>query len=441
ENWLKDRKLILKKTANGRFTVVGEVRDLAELEKNKFSVLGDIRSFKIEDAGLDPTLSIGVGTGDSFAECEERAKKALEMALGRGGDQAAVYTPDGHVYYGGVSDRMTDNSRVSPRKTSANMATVFKKYETVLIQGHTFSDYDAVGAAVGLQHLCTLCGVKAYTVLDEKTTLAGPLVSYLIGQGYGGFISPRDALEICDESVLLASVDVHRPAIFDCPQLCERCGAQIVIDHHRRAEDAVTGAEIFYHLPGASSASEMVAELIEYSTVSGRLPAEIATALMAGIVLDTRNFVLRTSQRTFEAAGFLRESGANTVLVKKLFSSSSDTIAAQYRILADAVNHNGFMISGTEEMRDDLRILTSKAANDMLDIEGVRASFVLSFIKPGEKVQISARSLGEENVQLIMEQLGGGGHNTMAAAQVECETLAQAKQQLLKAIDAYVKSK
>ncbi len=440
EEWLKDEALILKKTGNGSFLVIGEKRNLDMISSEKFSVLGVVRDYKYNNAPVNATLSIGVGTGENFAVCEARAKKALDMSLGRGGDQAAVYTDTGYVYFGGMSNRANDNSRVSPRQTAANMSNFIKKYKTVLIMGHKFSDYDAIGSAMGMQFYSEANGVPAYVVVDEKTTLSSPLLAYAREQGFEEFVSVEEALEMCDNDTALIIVDTHRQFLLECPELYDAVGGRIVIDHHRRSDDYISNADIFYHLPSPSSTCEMVSELVQYSTIQDKLPDLIATALLSGIVLDTKDYVLRTSQRTFEAAAFLRENNADTVEVRKLFAVNSRMISLKNEIISTGVAYKGFMISVAVSGDANIRVVTSKAADEMLNIEGVKASFVIADI--GNSVmQISARSLGEENVQLIMELLGGGGHNTMAAAQIKDSDTVQAKQLLLKAIDEYLLNK
>lgn len=436
ENWLKDEKLILKKTGNGNFFVIGEKRNLDRLCEEKFSVLKEVREFKYNNNPVSATLSIGVGTGNDLAECESRAKKALEMSLGRGGDQAAVYTENGYMYYGGMTNLFNDNSRVSPRQTSANISTLIKKYKKVVIVGHKFSDYDAVGSAMGVYFFAKANGLQAFVAIDEATTLAKPLVDLSIKNGFDGFISLSDALEICDNDTVLFVVDTHRRFLIDEPELYEKAKAKVVIDHHRRSDDFINDADIFYHHPSPSSTCEMVAELIEYSTIQDNLQPVIATALLSGIVLDTKDYVLRTSRRTFEAAAFLKENKADTVAVKKLFSVSGEMVNLKNSILNSGEIYDDCMISFTETDSPGIRIVTAKAADEMLNIEGVKASFVLYYVGK-DTVQISARSLGEENVQLIMENLGGGGHSTMAAAQIKNADLETVKNMLLKAIDDY----
>ena len=440
EDWLKEESVIFKKIANGNFLVMGEKRNLDNLCENKFSVLGKVRSYTYADNPVNATLSIGVGSGNSFAECETKARKALDMSLGRGGDQAAVHTEEGYVYFGGVSNRANDSSRVSPRRTAANISTLVKQYDKVYVMGHKYSDYDAIGAAMGMQFFCEANGVEAFVVVDNKTTLASPLVALANDNGYKRFISVNKAIDSCDDDTLVIVVDTHRQALLDSPDLYTLAGNVIVIDHHRRSEDYIDDAKIIYTLPSSTSSCEMVAELIQYYTILENIPSVISTALLSGIVLDTKDYVLRTSQRTFEAAGFLRENDADTVAVKKLFSIDSEMSELKNQIVSNAEIYDGFMISTTSADSKNLRIITSSAADDMLSIDGVRASFVLSKLSVS-KVQISARSLGEENVQLIMEILGGGGHSTMAAAQVKSSSLENAKIMLVNAIEQYKSNK
>ena len=418
EDWLKEENLILKKTGNGNFLVIGEKRNLDKLSNGKFSVLKEVREYKHNNSLVNATLSIGVGSGDNFSECETRAKKALEMSLGRGGDQAAVYTENGYVYYGGMSNLANDNSRVSPRQTAANISTLIKKYKKVIVVGHKFSDYDAIGSAMGIQFFAEANGLQSFVALDEKTTLASALIEQSKSRGYNNFISLNEAFEKCGDDTVLFVVDTHRLLLVDI----------------------INDADIFYHLPSPSSTCEMVAELIEYSTIQETLPSVVATGLLSGIVLDTKDFVLRTSRRTFEAAAFLKECKADTVSVRKLFSVSSDMISLKNEILDSAEIYENCMISYTESDSKDIRIITSKAADEMLNVEGVKASFVLSYIGK-EIVQISARSFGEENVQLIMENLSGGGHSTMAAAQIKNVDIETVKNMLIKAIDNYFLTK
>ncbi len=440
EEWLKNENVILKKIGNGSFLVIGEKRNLDALSEKKFSILNDIRNYTYKDVSVNATLSIGVSGGEDFSECESRAKKALDMALGRGGDQAAIYSDNGYVYFGGVSDRTNDNSRVSPRQTAANISTLLKKYTKAIIVGHKFSDYDAIGAAIGMQFFAEACGLESYIVLDSKTTLANSLVTYAQAKGIKGILSPSKALDLCDDDTVVIVVDTHRKLLLDSSDLYDLAGATIVIDHHRRSDDYIDDADISFSSPSSSSTCEMVSELIQYSLIKESFSETVATALLSGIVLDTKDFVLRTSQRTFEAAGFLRDNGADTVEVRKMFSIDSEMAAIKSEIVSSGKNYNGFMISSTTSDSKNIRIITSIAADEMLKIDGVKASFVISKLSMN-KFQISARSLGEENVQLVMENLDGGGHNTMAASQIKATDFNQAKDLLLSAIKKYLDNK
>ncbi len=440
EEWLKDENVILKRIGSGNFLVIGEKRNLDKISLDKFSVLRKIRDYKFKDEPVNSTLSVGVGCGEDFEECETKAKKALEMALGRGGDQAAITTESGYLYYGGVSDRANDKSKVSPRQTAANISNILKKYNKAIIIGHKFSDYDALGSAVGMQFFAQSCGLDTYIVVDTKTTLAGSLLDFLHNNSINGILSPSKAIDMCDDDTVVIVVDTQRKQLLESSDIYDLAGATVVIDHHRRSDDYIDDADISYSSPSSSSTCEMVTELIEYSLVTDEITDVIATALLSGIVLDTKDFVLRTSQRTFEAAGYLRDRGADTVKVRKLFSVDSDMASLKNEIVSNSKNHNGFMISSTTEDNKNIRIVTSLAADEMLKIDGVKASFVITKLS-ALKYQVSARSLGEENVQLIMENLDGGGHNTMAAAQVKATSINEVKTKLLEAIDKYINNK
>ncbi len=440
EDWLKEFNVILKKIGNGNFLVIGEKRHLDKLKDEKFTILNAIREYKHKDITVDATVSIGVGAGEDFFECESRAKKSLDMALSRGGDQAAIYDGEGYVYFGGLSNRANDNSRVSPRQTAATISNLFKKYDKVIICGHKYSDYDSVGGSLGVWFFANACGLDAYVVVDEKTTLAEPLVNLLKEKEFKNFVSPSQAYDLCNKNTVVVIVDTQRKMLLDVPELCDKAGAEIIIDHHRRTEDYISDAEAYYCVPSASSACEMVAELIQYSTIQDKVTAEISTALLSGIALDTKDFVLRTSQRTFEAAGYLRDNGANTVQVRKFFAVDSQMAVHKHQIISSAKIFNGFIISSCSEEIKNIRIVSSVAADEMLNIDGVKASFVI-YKLDNNKYQISARSLGEENVQLIMEGLGGGGHSTMAAAQVEAQSIAQVEGMLLEQINEYLNNK
>lgn len=440
EKWLENHNVVFKKTAEGRFLVIGEKRSLDELCKAKFDVLNDVREYKYENIDMGATLSIGVGTGEDVLECENQAKRSLELALGRGGDQCVVFQNDDYTFFGARANLDNATSKVSPRQTSANILSEIKRHNKVVVMGHKFSDNDAVGAAVAMEYFCRINGVNAKVVIDEKKSLAGPLIKYLEDNGYDKFIDHDEGKRFCDSKTLVIVVDTHVLSLLESEPVFSDGGTKIVIDHHRRNADYIDNAEIFYHLPLSSSTCEMVSELLEYATTPVTLPPEIATALLAGIVLDTKDYVLKTSGRTFEAAAYLRQNGANTVEVKKFFSVNVEQINGENEIIKNAITYKDCIISIADKKIENLRVITAKAADDMLNISGVKASFVISKIKD-DLINISARSLGEENVQLITEKLGGGGHSTMAACQLEDVSYEEALEKLKSAIDEYYEEK
>ena len=440
ESWLKDEAVVLKRVGNGNYLVVGEKRNLDVLIEDKFSVLSKVRELKFEERKIEATLSIGVGTGESFKECEARAKKSLEMALSRGGDQTAVFIDDGYIYFGGVSNKTNESSRVSPRQTSADISNLLKKYKRAIVLGHKYSDYDAIGAAMGMCFYAQCLGLEANVIVDGRSTLASSLVAYAVENGFDRFITPSKAEDLTNDDTVVIVVDTQRKQLLDSSDVYDLAGATVVIDHHRRSDDYLSDADILYSSPTSSSACELVAELIQYSSIQDTVPVHIATALLSGVVLDTKDFVLRTSQRTFEAAGFLKDYGADTIKVRRLFSINPEMASVKNEIIAGSKMHSGFIIGCTSSDSKNIRIITSNAADDMLNIDGVRASFVIYKLGVG-KYQVSARSLGDENVQVIMEYLDGGGHSTMAAAQIKASNMDNACEKVMSAINEYLKNK
>lgn len=436
DKWVSETSGFLRKIGTDRYLVVMEERHLKTMVEKRFDILDTIRSIKVGDH-MSATISIGVGhDGKDLKESFERARQALDMALGRGGDQAAVKSTEGYSFFGGTSKGVEKRSRVRTRIVANAMAGLFENCESVYIMGHRNSDLDSVGASVGMWSLVSKAYHKrAYVVVDRKTTLAGPLVKYIDGTGVENvFISPEQALQMSHEKAVLVVVDTHSRDFLESRELYDACKEVVVIDHHRKMVNYIDRTVVFYHEPFASSASEMVTELIEYLAESqlGRMEAD---ALLSGIMLDTKNFVLKTGVRTFEAAAFLRKKGADTIEVKCLFSNSFDSYKVKYQIVSDAEIYDNMAIAVAEEPEADLRIVSAQAADELLGIEGVDASFVLYAIPGG--VSVSARSFGKVNVQLIMERMGGGGHLTMAGAQIKDVTLPEARQTLINIINDF----
>ena len=404
--------------------------------RERFDILKEVRSIDFGERGY-ATLSIGVGHGsESVLECEDIARQALDMALGRGGDQAAVKTDDDYEFFGGASSTSSKRTRVRTRIVASALKELIADTDQVLLVGHRFADLDSFGSCYGMYSAITAMGKEARVVVNRETALCTQLIDYVEENGDEGcVITAEQALSMVTKKTMLIICDTHRRSFLDCPELYDACPITVIIDHHRKTVDYIDNAVIFYHDPYASSACELVSELVQY--IQPRIGKVEAEALLSGIMLDTRNFVLHAGARTFEAAAFLRNCGASTVTVKSFFKSGFNVYKERASIIADAHVYGDCAISRTESLDKDVRIAASQAADEMLGINGVHASFVL--FHSGDIINISARSLGVINVQLIMETLGGGGHLTMAAAQLADCDMDDAVRQLAAAIDKYRK--
>lgn len=429
---------VLRKNASDRFIAVIEERHLQEILSNKVEILDKAREIFVNDR-LNVTMSIGIGrTGKTLKESEQFARQALEMALGRGGDQAAVKTDNGFEFYGGVSKGVERHTKVKTRIIANSLLELVDNADKIFIMGHKYSDLDSVGSSVGLTCAIRNLGKSAWAVCDYNTSLAKVLIDRFphVDGEEPLFREPSDAIEELTDNSLLIICDTHNPLIIESKELYEKAKKVVVIDHHRKMVNYIDNAVIFHHEPYASSASEMVTELIQYFGEAGKLRAVQAECLLAGIMLDTKNFVMKTGVRTFEAAAVLRKMGADTITVKKMFSSSIDSYKRKTQIVAEAEIYRKCAIAPCDFYADDLRIVAPQAADELLTIKNVDASFVL-YKTMSNEISISARSMGNLNVQLIMEALGGGGHQTMAGAQLKNETLSEALEVLKKSINDY----
>lgn len=431
---------MLRKISSSRYLAVVQERQIQDIISARFDILDKVRKSE-EESAAPVTLSIGVGRlGASFKECEEWALQALDMALGRGGDQAAVKKLEGFEFYGGVSRSVEKRTKVKSRILAKAIRDLVEQYDRVLIMGHRDSDMDCVGAAIGMWRFCKIAGKQANIVINEKRTLAGSMLKQLKEGGYGGvMMSPEDALPLTGSKTLLIVVDTHMKHLLESQEIYANCGGVVVIDHHRRMVGHIDNAIIFYHEPYASSASELVSELLQYvgdNKDEKPTPLE-AEALLAGIMLDTRTFSLHVGVRTFEAAAYLRRMGAQTAESKKLFASSMDDYLYRSHLVANAKVFMGCAVVVSDSVPLEHEVVAPQAANDLLTIEGVEASIVA--ILAGEQIRISARSMGEVNVQLIMEKLGGGGHLTMAGAQLKGVTIEEAEKMIYTAIEEFRK--
>ena len=435
ENFIDGTTGVSKKMSNDKFWIVLEERDLSKIIENRFKILEDARNISVGEK-KNVTLSIGVGyNSKNLAESETYAKQALEMCLGRGGDQAAVKNESDYEFFGGVSNGIEKHTKVKTRMIAKALLEIINSHSRVLIMGHKYGDLDSIGSATGMCCALKKLGKEAFVVVNFNDNLAKPLIKYISDNDINNyFITPEAGLEKLNDDTLVIVTDTHNPDLVESSEILERSQQTVVIDHHRLMVKAINNSILFYHEPIASSASEMVAELIEYFG-DVIINSTVAEALLAGIMLDTKNFVLKTGVRTFEAAAFLKKMGADTVAVKKLFSNSIETYQHKSELINSAIIYRKCAIAVASEVFSNIRIATSQAADELLGISGVNASFVL--YENNGTINISARSLGTYNVQIIMESIGGGGHLTMAATQLKTD-MESAKQQLKNAIDEYI---
>lgn len=427
----------MKRLSDGRYLVVTDESHVETVKKKRFQVLDSVRKIK-SASKMSATISIGVGRGASdIAESERWARQALDMALGRGGDQVAVMqNGDAYEFFGGLSKGVEKRDKVRTRVIAATISDHVRESDKIYVMGHKNSDLDSVGAAVGMWAVIHK-GIEkpVQIVLNRHQTLAGQLVERM-EETYPGehiFVTPQHAMQEATERSLLIVVDTHSINFVESREMLEKIPKVIVIDHHRMMVTHIKNALIFYHEPYASSASEMVTEIVQYIRSSAIDPVD-AQALLAGIMLDTKSFVLKTGVRTFEASAFLRRRGADTVEVKKLFSNTLETYKEKSQLVSSSEIYKGCAIATSNFEVEDMRVAAAQAADELLSIQGVIASFVL--YRSGSDINISARSLGDVNVQLLLEEFGGGGHFTMAGAQMKDIMMGDAKRLLMKELDS-----
>lgn len=428
---------LLLKAERDRFTAVMEERGLSAIMSSRFSILEKIRGLENADKQT-ATLSIGVGhDATKYEESEQFARQALDMALGRGGDQAAVRGAGGYEFFGGVTNGVEKRTKVKTRIVASALLELIKGSDNVFVMGHRNADLDSFGSSFGMMRAARMLGKEAYVVINREQNLVNDLITRLDNAGFAGeILNPDAAMMLVLKKSLLIICDTHIQAILDSKEIYEACRSVVVIDHHRKMVGHIENAVIFYHEPYASSAAEMVTELLPYFGDKVNIGRAEAEALLSGIMLDTKNFVLKTGVRTFEAAAYLRKAGADTVEVRRLFASSMDSYQRKTRLVANAKIYKSCAIAVSRD-RDvpDIQVTAAQAADELLNIRGVQASFLI--FPQGGGMSYSARSMGQLNVQLIMEKLGGGGHHTMAGAQEAGITAEQALEKLIKAIDQF----
>lgn len=435
--WANAGQGILLKTDRNHYLFLFEEQYFQHFVDEKFSILDTVRAIRVAE-NIHPTLSIGIGKDSpSIPELYKNAKLSLEMALSRGGDQAVVRNQVDFAFYGGRTKATEKRTKVKSRVMANAFRELIADAGEVYIMGHSFADMDAVGAAAGICCAARKRGKQARIVIDREHTAAETLIARLdaLPEYSGVFLTPAEAFLQMRADTLLVVVDTNRPDMVENPQLLESCNRVAVIDHHRRAATYIENAAFNFHEPYASSASELVTELLQYLVEPTDLLREEAGALLAGIVLDTKHFTQRTGGRTFEAAAFLRRSGADTAEVQRLFQGDLKDMVTKYDIIRRAeMYRSNIAVSVVEEPGVD-RVAAAQAADELLTLKGVQASFVI-YAADGA-VLISARSLGEINVQVILEALGGGGNSTTAGGRVEDSDPESVRQQLIGVLDAY----
>ena len=440
QTWANAGQGILLKTDRNHYLFLFEEQYFQHFVDEKFSILDTVRAIRVAE-NIHPTLSIGIGKDSpSIPELYKNAKLSLEMALSRGGDQAVVRNQVDFAFYGGRTKATEKRTKVKSRVMANAFRELIADAGEVYIMGHSFADMDAVGAAAGICCAARKRGKQARIVIDREHTAAETLIARLdaLPEYSGVFLTPAEAFLQMRADTLLVVVDTNRPDMVENPQLLESCNRVAVVDHHRRAATYIENAAFNFHEPYASSASELVTELLQYLVEPTDLLREEAGALLAGIVLDTKKFSVRTGSRTFEAAAFLRRVGADTVDVMKLFQNDLDATIIRYQIIQAArLYRNEIAIAAVDHTVP--RTIAAQAADELLNVAGVDASMVMYPTEDGG-VFVSARSIGDVNVQLIMEKLGGGGNRAAAAAQINGLTLKQAVEKLYAAIDEYIDS-
>ena len=435
--WAQSGEGLLLRTDRDHYLLIFEEQHYQHFVEEKFSILDGIRDIKVVE-GVNPTLSIGVGKdAESMTELYKNAKLSMEMALSRGGDQAVVRGKVDFAFYGGRSKSTEKRTKVKSRVMANALRELMEDAQEIYIMGHSYADMDAVGAAAGVYCAARKLQKRARIVIDLERNAAKAVLQHLqqVPAYEGAFLSAGEAFLQIQPGALLIVVDTNRPDLVESFDLLETCNRVAVIDHHRRAASYIENAAFSFHEPYASSASELVTELLQYMVEPSDLLREEAEALLAGIVLDTKHFTLRTGGRTFEAAAFLRRAGADTTDVQRFFQNKLEDMVSRYDIIRRAEMYRPDIAVAVIPQDGVDRVAAAQAADELLMLKGVQASFVV--YRMGEDVLMSARSLGEINVQVILEALGGGGNAATAGGRVKDGDPLQVKAKLLAEIDAY----
>ena len=436
DEWVAESGGMLRRYQRERYLFVFDEQYLAKFVEDKFDILDAIHQV-VNPSGINATLSIGVGKdGENYRELFQFANLSIDMALSRGGDQAVIRNKFTFEFYGGRSKETEKRTKVKSRVMANALSALVSDSSQVFIMGHRSPDNDCIGAAAGVCALCRKNGVPVHIIKEASPPPAQELIDRLapLPEYQDCFLTAQEALLIADSRSLTVVVDTNRPDQVQAAELLESCNRVAVIDHHRRAATYIEGAALNYHEPYASSASEMVTELLQYIVEPNQILRSEAEALLAGIVLDTKNFTMRTGGRTFEAAAFLRRSGADTAEVKKLYQNDLADTVAKYALIQNAQLYRDHIALAVSRQPVG-RIIAAQAADELLNIMGIDTSFVIA--PEGDKVNLSARSMGDTNVQVILEKLGGGGNAAAAGGQVSGQSVDEVAQELKEAIDQY----
>ena len=439
--YFQDKKALVRRTDRDKYVVVTDRHGLTSMEEDRFAILEQIKTTNVSK-DVQATLSIGIGTAaDDYMQNLDFAKAAIDMALGRGGSQAVIKEGDEISYYGEGGKEKQKMTRVKARVKAQALRELMQTMDDIIIMGHSISDVDAFGSAIGIFCAARSLGKEAYIVLNDVTSSLRPIVdTFSLDNGYPDnmFIDSTEALVMQDNNTLVVVVDTNRPSYSECPKLLERSESIVVFDHHRNRKETIQNTLLSYIEPYASSTSEMVTEMLPYFSDKIELTTQEADALYAGILIDTNNFMTKTGVRTFEAAAYLKRNGAEVTRVRKLLREDMNAYKAKAEIVRHASVYKGaFAISEyTGEKIDSPTIVGAQAANELLNIVGIKASFVLT--EYNDQIYISSRSIDEINVQQLMEELGGGGHLNVAGAQMKGVTLEEAEKIIRDVIDKYL---
>ncbi len=432
---------VVKKIEKDKYFFAIKQKYVETLRENRFSILEEVKTVNIGNE-MSVTLSIGLGmNGESYMQNYEFSRTAIDMALGRGGDQAVVKDGANIQYYGGKSQQTEKATRVKARVKAHALRELMENKDRILIMGHKMGDIDSLGAAIGIYRIAMAMNKKANIVFNDITSSVRPMIERFTGSSeYPGdmFIKTKEALELADPSTILVVVDVNRPSITDAPELLQAVRTIVVLDHHRQSSEIISNAVLSYVEPYASSTCEMVAEVLQYIADGIRIRSAEADAMYAGIVIDTNNFTNQAGVRTFEAAAYLRRNGADVTRVRKMFRDDMADYKARARTISNAkIFRDCFALSVCPaEGIESPTIVGAQAANELLDIVGMKASFVLT--PYNGIIYVSARSIDEVNVQLVMEKLGGGGHRTIAGAQLKDMTIEEAEDRIKEVLQAMI---